>query len=110
MHGVGADQRLARRIEDALLDHQAARELAKLPETRLCVGVSGPQNLVATVWVRSLGDVQALEVRLAHALPHLRIVDRAVALRAVKLMGRLLDAGGRAVGFVPIDLWNGEYA
>ncbi|MEV0112982.1 Lrp/AsnC family transcriptional regulator [Streptomyces sp. NPDC050844] len=87
-----------------------ARELAKLPETRLCVGVSGPQNFVATVWVGSLGDVQALEVRLAHALPHLRIVDRAVALRAVKLMGRLLDAGGRAVGFVPIDLWNGEYA
>ncbi|MEV0319731.1 Lrp/AsnC family transcriptional regulator [Streptomyces sp. NPDC050658] len=87
-----------------------ARELAKLPETRLCVGVSGPQNLVATVWVRSLVDVQALEVRLAHALPHLRIVDRAIALRAVKLMGRLLDAGGRAVGFVPLDIWGAEQA
>ncbi|MFE0136394.1 hypothetical protein ACFWY6_33225 [Streptomyces sp. NPDC059037] len=54
------------------------------------------------MWVGSPGDVQALEVRIAHALPHLRIVDRAVALRAVKLMDRRLDAAGRAVGFVPI--------
>ncbi|WP_328947501.1 hypothetical protein OG778_00555 [Streptomyces sp. NBC_00184] len=46
------------------------------------------------------------EVRLAAALPHLRIADRAVALRAVKPMGRLLDPDGRAVGFVPMNLWE----
>ncbi|MEV0492421.1 hypothetical protein [Streptomyces atratus] len=41
----------------------------------------------------------------AARLPHLRIADRAVALRAVKLMGRLLDPAGRAGGFVPMNLW-----
>ncbi|MBO0915914.1 hypothetical protein [Streptomyces laculatispora] len=50
-------------------------------------------------------DAQDLEVRLASSLPHLRIADRAVALRAVKLMGRLLDPDGRAIGFVPMNLW-----
>ncbi|MFJ4902067.1 MULTISPECIES: Lrp/AsnC family transcriptional regulator [unclassified Streptomyces] len=82
-----------------------ARELAKLPEIRQCLGLAGPQNLIATVWVSSLVDAQDLEVRLAAALPHLRIADRAVALRAVKLMGRLLDPDGRAIGFVPMNLW-----
>lgn len=82
-----------------------AKELAKLPEIRQCLGLAGPQNLIATVWVSSLVDAQALEVRLAAALPHLRIADGAVALRAVKLMGRLLDPDGRAIGFVPMNLW-----
>ncbi|MFB8268079.1 MULTISPECIES: Lrp/AsnC family transcriptional regulator [unclassified Streptomyces] len=82
-----------------------ARELAKLPEIRLCVGTAGPQNLIATVWVASLLDAQLLEVKLAGRLPHLRIADRAVALRAVKLMGRLLDAEGRAVGYEQVDVW-----
>ncbi|MFD0027594.1 hypothetical protein ACWGDS_36085 [Streptomyces sp. NPDC055059] len=79
--------------------------MAKLPEIRLCVGTAGPQNLIATVWVASLLDAQLLEVRLAGKLPHLRIADRAVALRAVKLMGRLLDAEGRAVGYEQVDVW-----
>ncbi|MFD8687380.1 Lrp/AsnC family transcriptional regulator [Streptomyces sp. NPDC059651] len=82
-----------------------ARELARLPEIRQCLGPAGPQNIAATVWVSSLVDAQALEVRLAAALPHLRIADRAVALRAVKLMGRPLDPDGRAIGFVPMNLW-----
>lgn len=43
-------------------------------------------------------------------LPHLRIVDRAVALRAVRLMGRLLEVGGRGGGFVPIDIWGPSYS
>ncbi|MEU6017993.1 Lrp/AsnC family transcriptional regulator [Streptomyces sp. NPDC047515] len=82
-----------------------ARELARLPEIRQCLALAGPRNLIATVWVSSLVDAQDLEVRLAATLPHLRIADRVVALRAVKLMGRLLDPDGRAVGFVPINLW-----
>lgn len=81
-----------------------ARELAKLPEIRMCIGVAGPQNLIATVWVGSLVDTQELEVRLAARLPHLRITDRAITLRAAKLMGRLLDSEGRATGFVPVDV------
>ncbi|WP_406417170.1 Lrp/AsnC ligand binding domain-containing protein [Streptomyces sp. NBC_00873] len=82
-----------------------ARELAKLPEIRQCLVLAGPTNLIATVRVSSLVDAQDLEVRLAARLPHLRMADRAVALRAVRLMGRLPDPDGRAVGFVPMSLW-----
>lgn len=88
-------------------DHRtspSSRELAKLAEIRQCLGLAGPRNLIATVWVSSLMDAQALEVRLTAALPHLRIADRAVVLRTVKLMGRLLDPEGRAIGFVPMNL------
>ncbi|MFC9457838.1 hypothetical protein ACFWN5_33660 [Streptomyces sp. NPDC058430] len=41
---------------------------------------------------------------LSGTLPHLRIADRAVALRAVKLMRRLLDAEGLAVGYEQVDV------
>ncbi|MFJ4840657.1 Lrp/AsnC family transcriptional regulator [Streptomyces sp. NPDC088746] len=82
-----------------------ARAIARFPEIRLCVGVAGPQNLLATAWVASLVDVHLLEVRLASALPHLRIADRSVCLRRTKHVGRLLDEQGRARGFVPVDIW-----
>uniref|UniRef100_A0AAU1M309 Lrp/AsnC family transcriptional regulator n=1 Tax=Streptomyces sp. NBC_00148 TaxID=2903626 RepID=A0AAU1M309_9ACTN len=82
-----------------------ARDIARFPEIRLCVGVAGPQNLLATAWVASLVDVHLLEVRLARALPRLRIADRSVCLRMTKHVGRLLDEQGRARGFVPVDIW-----
>ncbi|MFB6782749.1 Lrp/AsnC family transcriptional regulator [Streptomyces sp. NPDC056352] len=87
-----------------LLD-ATARELAKIPEIRMCIGVAGPRNLIATAWVGSLMDVQSLEIRLVKSLPHFHIADRAVSLRTVKLMGRRLDPEGRAVGFVAVDPW-----
>lgn len=67
--------------------------------------MAGPHNLAMTVWLRSIADAQTLETRLAAKLPYLRTVDRTIALRAVKLMGRLLDPEGRAIGFVPLDIW-----
>ncbi|MGC0420391.1 Lrp/AsnC family transcriptional regulator [Embleya sp. AB8] len=82
-----------------------ARELAQLPEIRMIMGIAGPHNLVMTLWLRSVAEAQTLETRLAERLLHLRTVDRAIALRAVKLMGRLLDPEGRAIGFVPLDIW-----
>ncbi|MFB7336969.1 Lrp/AsnC family transcriptional regulator [Streptomyces adustus] len=83
-----------------------AHEVARFPEIRLCVTVAGPQNLLAIAWVASLADVQRLEVRLARALPHLRVADRSIALRITKHMGRILDADGRARDFVPVDMWS----
>ncbi|NUU24864.1 MAG: Lrp/AsnC family transcriptional regulator [Streptomycetaceae bacterium] len=83
----------------------AGNHIANLPEVRMCMATAGPHNLLTTVWLRSLGDAHHLEIRLAQDLPHLRIAERAVALRAVKLMGRLLDPAGRAAGFVPLDVW-----
>lgn len=85
-----------------------ARSLLSLAEVRLCLAVTGPHNLLFTVWLRSVADVQRLEAQLADRLPDLTLVDRAIALRQTKLMGRLVGAGGCAVGVVPLDIWNSE--
>ncbi len=86
---------------------EAVRVLLTLPEVRLCASVTGPHNLLFTVWLHTIQDVQRLETRLGERLPHLQLRDRAIVLRQTKLMGRLLDARGRAAGVVPVDPWAG---
>ncbi|MDH6109857.1 DNA-binding Lrp family transcriptional regulator [Kitasatospora sp. MAP12-15] len=81
-------------------------QLARLPEIRLCVSVTGPHNLILSVWQRSLADVHRLETALARRFPDLRVAERRVSLRTVKRMGRILDADGRAVRAVPMDIWR----
>lgn len=83
----------------------AARGLLSLAEVRLCTSVTGPNNLLFTVWLRSVSDVQRLEAKLAERLPVLSLVDRAIALRQTKLMGHLVAPGGRETGIVPVDIW-----
>ncbi|WP_406154351.1 Lrp/AsnC family transcriptional regulator [Streptomyces sp. NBC_01023] len=84
---------------------EAVRVLLTLPEVRLCASVTGPQNLLFTVWLHSIQDVQRLETQLGERLPQLRLKDRSIVLRQTKLMGRLLDGRGRAAGAVPVDPW-----
>ncbi|MEU4769399.1 Lrp/AsnC family transcriptional regulator [Actinosynnema sp. NPDC023794] len=84
---------------------RTATALTELPEVRLCAAVTGADNLVMTLWLRSLGDVQRLEAELARRLPALTLTDRAVTLRAVKRMGCLLDEAGRITDVVPVDPW-----
>jgi DNA-binding Lrp family transcriptional regulator len=79
-----------------------ARALAGLPETRLCSSVTGSDNLLLSVWLRSPGDCEALEERMLRRHPGLRISERNITLRTVKRMGRLLDEDGRARDHVPI--------
>ncbi|PSL57217.1 DNA-binding Lrp family transcriptional regulator [Saccharothrix carnea] len=81
--------------------------LTELPEVRLCAAVTGADNLVMTLWLRSLGDIQRFEAELARRLPALALTDRAVTLRAVKRMGCLLDDAGRITDVVPVDPWAG---
>lgn len=83
----------------------AARLLAMLPEVRLCAAVSSTANLALVVWLRSPSDIVPLESKLVSRLPWLEISDRAVALRPVKLMGRVLDESGRWLSRVPLDFW-----
>ncbi|MER6567900.1 Lrp/AsnC family transcriptional regulator [Streptomyces sp. NPDC001093] len=80
--------------------------LVRLPETRNCAAVSGPHNLILQASLHSVSDVLRLETQLATAHPSLDIVDRVIALRQDKLMGRLLDPHGRSVGIVPPDFWS----
>ncbi|MGW5746145.1 Lrp/AsnC family transcriptional regulator [Amycolatopsis sp. NPDC003861] len=82
-----------------------ARSLAMVPEVRMCAALTGAANLMLVLWLPSSHDVVAVEARLAAKLPWLEIADRAVTLRSVKLMGRLLDPAGRGVGRVPLDFW-----
>ncbi|WP_158882899.1 Lrp/AsnC family transcriptional regulator [Amycolatopsis anabasis] len=84
---------------------ETARSLANLPEVRMCAAISGAANLLLVAWLRSPADTVPLESSLVASLPRLEIIDRAVTLRGVKLMGRLLDDTGRAVDRVPLDFW-----
>ncbi|GAB3142648.1 AsnC family transcriptional regulator [Amycolatopsis stemonae] len=82
-----------------------ARSLAMLPEVRMCAALTGAANLMLVLWLPSQHDTVAVEALLAAKLPWLEITGRAVTLRSVKLMGRLLDAAGRGTGRVPLDFW-----
>ncbi|MEU6199319.1 Lrp/AsnC family transcriptional regulator [Streptomyces sp. NPDC047061] len=84
---------------------EIGQSLIRLPETRNCAAISGPQNLILQASLHSVSDILRLETHLATTHPTLDIADRVVTLRQDKLLGRLLDAHGRSVGVVPADLW-----
>lgn len=95
---------LSLRVPPAQLE-ATARWLGLLPEVRMCAAISGQANLLLAAWLGSSGDAVALESTLVTKLPWLEITDRAVVLRPIKLMGRLLDKTGRSAGRVPLDFW-----
>lgn len=81
--------------------------LRSFPEIRACLGLTGTRaNLVVNVWLRTVSDTHRLEARLVAEVPRLTVVDRALVLRFAKRMGRVLDAGGRSVRTVPMDVWS----
>ncbi|WP_308311003.1 Lrp/AsnC family transcriptional regulator [Streptomyces sp. GbtcB6] len=84
---------------------EVGQSLIRLPETRNCAAISGPQNLILQASLHSVSDILRLETHLATTHPTLDIADRVVTLRQDKLLGRLLDEHGRSVGVVPADLW-----
>ncbi|GHF64539.1 DNA-binding Lrp family transcriptional regulator [Amycolatopsis bartoniae] len=83
-----------------------ARSLATLPEIRMCAAISGAANLLVVAWLRTPADSTGLEGAMVTKLPWVEIVDRAVTLRTVKLMGALLDETGHARARVPLDFWS----
>ncbi|MGW7420225.1 Lrp/AsnC family transcriptional regulator [Streptomyces sp. NPDC054813] len=92
------------KVPPADLPH-IGQALIRLPETRNCAAISGPENLVLQATLHSLADILRLETQLATAHPTLDIADRVITLRHDKLLGRLLDPHGRSTGVVPADLW-----
>lgn len=93
------------RVPPALVE-DTGRRLSREPETRNCFAVHGPNNLVVQTWLRSVGDLGAFERRLADGYPDLEIRDRSVVLRLHKLLGHVLDAGGRRVRSIVPDVWD----
>ncbi|WP_198655052.1 Lrp/AsnC family transcriptional regulator [Streptomyces geranii] len=81
-------------------------QLASLPETRQCVGITGGRaNLLLTVWLRSVADMQVLQAALVERITDLEVLHTALALRQVKRIGRVLDRHEHARETVPLDLW-----
>ena len=83
-----------------------AKELAALPQTRMCAAMAGGSDLALTVWVRSLEELQPLELEMTRRAPRTSVAGRTLALRHLKLMGRVLDDEGRAARAVPLDIWR----
>jgi DNA-binding Lrp family transcriptional regulator len=83
-----------------------ARTISQLRQVRLCATVSSAPCMVLCAWLHTVEEVHRLELAIANRLPQVRIVDRLVVLRTVKRMGRLVDTQGRAVGVVPINIWD----
>lgn len=87
----------------ASLTERVGAALTRLGEVRLAVSTIGPYNLVLSVWMRTLADVQRLEVAIGKRVPDVSIADRSVVLRSLKKEGRVLDGHGHATGaFVPL--------
>jgi DNA-binding Lrp family transcriptional regulator len=81
---------------------EAEGRIRTLPGVRACTLVAGPYNVVIDAWLRSTADVHELEREMSRALPALRVHDRSVVLRTVKLLGRVLDTEGRSVRSIPL--------
>jgi DNA-binding Lrp family transcriptional regulator len=81
---------------------EAEERIRALPGIRACSLVAGPYNVIVDAWLRSTTEAHVLERTMSQALPALRIQDRSMVLRTVKLLGRVLDAEGRSVRSVPL--------
>jgi DNA-binding Lrp family transcriptional regulator len=81
---------------------EAEERIRTLPGVRACSLVAGPYNVIVDVWLRSTAEAHDLERKLSQILPALRIQDRSMVLRTVKLLGRILDTEGRSVRSVPL--------
>ncbi|MGW8882996.1 Lrp/AsnC family transcriptional regulator [Streptomyces sp. NPDC055749] len=74
------------------------------------MSVTGPNNLVLGVMLRSLADLPPFMAALARRVPGVRFADTLVALRCHKFAAQVLDAKGRRVGYVPPDIWAAPVA
>ncbi|MER5753208.1 Lrp/AsnC family transcriptional regulator [Streptomyces sp. NPDC002088] len=82
-------------------------QLSGMRETRLCASLSGPCNLMTTVWLRSVDDVQPFEASLVQRIPGLEVKDRSLTLWQLKHAGQVLDPDGRLLRSVPLsDRWD----
>lgn len=75
--------------------------LGLMKEVRMCCSVIGRSNLVASLWMRDLGEFESIERRIATVFPSARLDDRWMIMRTPKRVGHLLDADHRHSGFVP---------
>lgn len=80
---------------------QIATSFRLLPESRLIASVTGPANLVISLWLRDLGDLDDLEQRVARVYPQVVFADVWVVPQVHKRAGHVLDEDGLHVRYVP---------
>lgn len=78
--------------------------LSGLPAVRTVLSVAGPANLLVSVWLRELSDVEGLEAVVEQKLPAVSILDRCLVLGVRKRMGRVFDEDELPMHVVP---WSG---
>jgi hypothetical protein len=72
--------------------------LARVDEVRLAVLSASQYNLIMSVWLRNLTDINRLEGLLENSIQGTRIADRSLVIQIGKHLGRILDEDGRATG------------
>ncbi|QTX03834.1 Lrp/AsnC family transcriptional regulator [Agromyces archimandritae] len=87
---------------------KVAASLCLLPQVRWCASVAGPANLMASLWLRDLDELDDIEGKLTKVFPRLTITDRWLTPRIAKRLGNVLDDSGRWERFVPTNV--GDYA
>lgn len=75
-----------------------------IPQARFSASVAGPANLVATLWLRDLVELEEIEMRLTKVFPTVEVRDRWIVPRIAKRAGHILDTDGRCVRFIPTDI------
>ena len=83
---------------------KVAAALRLFPQLRMCASVTGQANLVASLWLRNLEELDDIESKLTRVFQNIRIVDRWVVPRVAKRTGHLFDDEGRWSSFVPMGL------
>lgn len=93
------------RIDPA--DQQTPGLLIQQEGVRVCLRLTGGEaNVLLGVAGRSMQDLPDVWSRLRRNAPGFHAIHDALVLRFHKRMGQLLDADGRKVGHVPMDIWS----
>lgn len=74
----------------------------QLDNVRLCASVTGEANLAAFLWLRDLGELDAIDGKVAQVFPSVTIKDRWIVPRIAKRTGYILDHDSRRLRFVPL--------
>ena len=80
---------------------EVGTRLRTLRSVRTVLSVAGPANVLVQVWLRSIDEVEGLEIAMQQALPSVSIADRSVVLAVRKRIGRTFDEDELPQGVVP---------
>jgi DNA-binding Lrp family transcriptional regulator len=83
---------------------ELATHLGRHRALRLCASTLGRENVVATLWLREISDLDEIEASIRSRFPEAAVTDRWMVPRTVKRMGTVFDSMGRRARYVPVPL------